>query len=103
MFGKIGDMLGKIQEIKKKVAEIKARMEETTVDVSGASGDIKITVNGNRKIVSLQIEPALQHGNKAELERQLKETMNKAIEEANQLNEAEMKKIAGGMLPPGLL
>ena len=102
MFGKIGDMLGKLQEIKQKIAEIKARMESTTVDVSGASGDVLITINGNRKIQKLQIAPALQHGDKAELERQLLETVNKAISEADKLNESEMKKVAGGMLPPGL-
>jgi len=103
MFGKMGDILGKLQEIKKKIAEIKVKMDATLVDVSGASGDIKITINGNRKILSLHIEPALQHGDKAELEKQLSETINKAIEEANKLNELEMKKVAGGMLPPGLI
>lgn len=103
MFGKIGDMLGKLHEIKQKIAEIKARMESATVDVNGASGDIKITINGNRKIQKLEIAPALQHGDKTELERQLLETVNKAVAEADKLNEAEMKKVAGGMLPPGLL
>lgn len=103
MFGKFGDMLGKLQEIKKKIAEIKAKMDDTLVEVEGASGDIKITMNGNRKIQKLHIEPSLQHGNKEELEKQISETLNKAIEEANKLNELEMKKVAGGMLPPGVL
>ena len=102
MFGKFGDMLGKLQEIKQKIAEIKAKMETTLTDVEGASGDIKITINGNRKIKKLHIEPALQHGNKEELEKQLTDTLNKAIEEADKLNELEMKKVAGGMLPPGI-
>jgi len=103
MFGKIGDMLSKLQEVKQKIAEIKAKMETTLVEVSGASGDIKITINGNRKIQKLEIEPALQHGDKAELEEQLTETINKAIAEADKLNDGEMKKVAGGMLPPGIL
>jgi DNA-binding YbaB/EbfC family protein len=102
MFGKIGDMLGKLKEIKEKVAEIKARMETVTADVSGASGDVKITVNGNRKILKLEIASSLQHGDKAELEKHLLETMNKAVAEADKINEGEMKKLAGGMLPPGL-
>lgn len=103
MFGKIGDMLGKLQELKQKMAEIKAKMDATFIDVEGASGDIKITINGNRKIQKLQIEAALQHGDKAELEKQLTEALNKAIEEADKLNEGEMKNVAGGMLPPGLM
>lgn len=95
-------MLGKLQEIKAKIAEIKAKMDSTFTEVSGASGDIRITINGNRKIQKLHIEPALQHGGKEELERLLTETFNKAVEEADKMNEAEMKKVAGGMLPPGL-
>lgn len=102
MFGKIGDMLGKLQEIKQKIAEIKTRMDATRIDVEGAGGDVKITINGNRKIQSLHIAPALQHGGKEELEKLLTETLNKAIAEADKMNEAELKKAAGGILPPGL-
>ncbi|HWY38335.1 MAG TPA: YbaB/EbfC family nucleoid-associated protein [Bacteroidia bacterium] len=102
MFGKFSDMLGKLQEIKQKIAEIKAKMESTTTEVSGASGDIKMTINGNRKVQKIYISPALQSAGREELERQLLVTFNKAVEEADKMNEAEMKKVAGGMLPPGL-
>jgi DNA-binding YbaB/EbfC family protein len=103
MFGKIGDMLGKLQEIKQKMQEIKERLETTYIDVSGASGDIKLTINGNRKIQKLHISPALQSASKDELEKELMLTFNKAVEEAEKMNEGEMKKVAGGMLPPGIL
>lgn len=103
MFGKIGDMLGKLQEIKQKVAEIRERMEQARVDVSSPSGEVKITINGNRRLQSIQVDPALQHGSREELEKQLLFTVNKAVEEADKLNEGEMKKVAGGMLPPGLI
>ena len=103
MFGKFGDMLGKLQEIKQKMKEIKARLETTFIDVRGASGDIKMTINGNRKIQKLEISPALQSASKQELEEQLLTTFNKAIEEADKLSENEMKKVAGGFLPPGIL
>lgn len=103
MFGKFGDMLGKIAEIKQKVEEIKAKLETTTLSVTGASGDIKITINGNRKIQKLEIATALQNASKEELEEQLLVTINKAIEEADKASAAEMKTVAGGMIPPGLL
>jgi len=103
MFGKFGDMLGKLQEIKQKMKEIKAKMEITTVEATGASGDIKITMNGNRRIQKLEIAPSLQSASKQELEEQLMLTINKAVEEADKLSENEMKKVAGGFLPPGIL
>lgn len=103
MFGKIGDMLGKLQEIKQKMKEIKDRLDSTFIDVTGAAGDIKITINGNRKVQKLYISPALQSASKEELERELVSTFNKAVEEADRMNETELKKVAGGMLPPGIL
>lgn len=102
MFGKLGDMLGKLQEVKKKVEEIKAQLETMTTDVSGANGDIKITINGNRKLQKLEIAQSLQSASKAELEKELLETVNKAVAAADKLSEEEMKKVAGGFLPPGL-
>ncbi len=99
MFGKMGDMMGKLQEMKQKAEEIKSRLDEVVIPVEGAGGDIKIEITGNRKIKSLAIASALQHGDKQELEEQLTVTLNKAIEKANAVNEEEMKKAASGLLP----
>lgn len=99
MFGKLGDMMGKLQEMKQKADEIKNKLNDIILKIEGAGGDIKIEITGNRKIKNIQIAPALQHGSKEELEEQLAVTINKAIETADKLNEEEMKKAAGGLLP----
>ena len=99
MFGKMGDMMGKLQEMKRVADEIKVKLDNTLLTVEGAGGDIKITITGNREIKSLTIAPALQHGGKEELEEQLVVTLNKALFKANEVNENEMKEVAGSMLP----
>jgi hypothetical protein len=99
MLGKFGDMMGKLQEMKQKADEIKLKLDNTIIKIDGAGGDIKIEITGNKKIESLTIASGLQHGDKEELEEQLTVTLNKAIEAADKLNEQEMKKAAGGMLP----
>jgi len=99
MLGKFGDMMGKLKEMKEKADEIKAKLDNTTLTVEGAGGDIKINITGNREIKLISIAPGLQHGGKDELEKQLLHTLNKAIQQANNLNEEEMKKAASGMLP----
>lgn len=91
--------MGKLQEMKQKADEIKLKLDNTIIDVEGAGGDIKISITGNREIKSLSISPALQHGDKDELEEQLTVALNKALIKANELNENEMKKAASGMLP----
>ena len=92
-------MMGKLQEMKKVAEEIKTKLDNTLLSVEGAGGDIKIEITGNREIKSITIAPALQHGDKEELEEQLLVTINKALFKANEINENEMKKVAGSMLP----
>lgn len=99
MFGKLGDMMGKLQEMKQRAEESKSRLNDTIIKTEGAGGDIQVELNGNREFKRLTISEALQHGNKQELEIQLLNTLNKAIKEADKINEAEMKKAASGLLP----
>lgn len=99
MLGKFGDMMGKLNEMKQKADEVKLKLDATIINIEGAGGDIKIAITGNREIKSLTIAPALQHGDKEELEEQLTVTLNKALFKANELNEHEMKQVASGMLP----
>jgi DNA-binding YbaB/EbfC family protein len=99
MFGKIGDMMGKLQEMKQRAEEIKNKLNDTVIKSEGEGGDIKIEISGNRELKSLSISEALQHGDKQELERQLLVSINRAIQEADRVNESEMKKAASGLLP----
>lgn len=99
MFGKLGDMMGKLQEMKARAEEIKNKLDGVLLKVSGAGGDIKIEITGNRKIRAIEIADALQHGDRQQLQEQLLVTINRAISEADKVNEEEMKKAASGMLP----
>lgn len=99
MFGKLGDMMGRIKEMKEKAEEAKQFLELSRINTEGAGGDIKIEMNGNRKLIRLQIAPALQHGDTRVLEEQLMQCFNKAVAEADKRFEEEMKKAASGLLP----
>jgi nucleoid-associated protein EbfC len=99
MFGKLGDMMGKLQEMKQKAEEVKNRLEATELYSESAGGDIKVTITGSRKVKRIEVAPGLQHGDKVKFEEQLAAAVNKAIEAADKMNEEEMKKAAGGLLP----
>ena len=99
MFGKLGDMMGKLQEMKRMAEEIKKKLDKTTVNYTHGGGEIVIAISGTRKVRSLAISDALAKGPKETLEKELVEALNKAVEEADKVNESEMKKIAGGLLP----
>jgi nucleoid-associated protein EbfC len=99
MFGKMGDMMGKLQEMKRKTEEAKQRLEEVICIGESASGDIKVRVNGNRKVLSVYIAPAIQHGENEQLEDLISVAINRALDQAEKEYEKEMQKAAGGLLP----
>ncbi|MFN6037679.1 MAG: YbaB/EbfC family nucleoid-associated protein [Bacteroidota bacterium] len=98
-----GNMMEQLQMMKMKMEEIKNNLETKLITAEAAGGDIQVTINGNKKFKSIQISSALQSGDKEELEEQLCVALNRAIEKAEQVYENEMKAVAGGMLPPGMI
>lgn len=101
---KSNDMFGKLQELKNKMDEIKNRLDHIIVAGEAGSGKVKISVTGNRKIKSVEIDPSLLSGDREELEELIVVATNRALEQAEVINEAEMRSAAGGLLPnlPGL-
>lgn len=90
-----------LQIMKMKMEEAKEKMDNLSVTGEAAGGDVKVVVNGNKKVKSIRIAPALQFSSSEELEEQLCVAFNRAIEQAEELYEKEMKGMASGMLPPG--
>lgn len=94
------DMLAKMGELKNKMEAAKERLN--TMQVKGYSGDqeICVTMNGNRKVISIDIaEHLLFPEKKGEVEELLEVAMNRALEDAEKIFEAEMKSAGKGMLP----
>jgi nucleoid-associated protein EbfC len=97
-----GDMLGKLQEMKQKMEETKQRLNTITVKGESAGGDISVTANGNKQIVNISIKEELMKGEKEELEDLLLVAVNRALEQAENIHETEMKGVAGNFIPPGM-
>jgi DNA-binding YbaB/EbfC family protein len=103
MFGDIMGMMGKLKETQKKVAATKERLNSVLVDESSSDGQLKITLTANREIKNINIEPSLMT-DKEQLEDYLVLTLNKAIERATTIQEAELGAVAKEGMPniPGL-
>jgi len=94
-----GDLFGKLQEAQQKMQEGKARLANITLDGDAGEGDVKVTVNGNREVKAIAIkEHLLSPDNKEELEDLLITALNRALKNAENAWESEMKGVAGGML-----
>jgi len=103
MFSDMMGMMGKLKETQQKIEETKKRLDTVLVDEQSPDGLLKTTLTANRKIKSIEIDDSLLT-DKEQLEDYLILVLNKAIEKATNVNEAELAAVAKQGMPniPGL-
>ena len=96
-------MMGKLQETQKKIEETKQRLDTVLIDEKSSDGLLSIRLTANRKIRSISIDDTLL-ADKEQLEDYLILALNKAIEKATNISEAELAAAAKDGMPniPGL-
>lgn len=93
-------MFGKLMEMQKQMEAVKQRLEIATVEASSPENRVLARMNGNRKLTALQIDPEwLKQADAEEVSDLVQIAINRVLEKAEQLNESEMRSIAGNMLP----
>ncbi|NLR78866.1 YbaB/EbfC family nucleoid-associated protein [Chitinophaga eiseniae] len=94
-----GDLFGKLTQIKQKMAEGKERLATVTLSGEAGNGAVKVTIDGNRQVKTIDIAAhLLTPENKEEMEDLLLSALNRALKDGEAAWEAEMKNAAGGML-----
>jgi len=103
MFGNIMGMMGKLKETQEKVEATKKRLDTVLIDEKSADDLLKVTLTANRTIKEIEIDASLLQ-DKEQLEDYLILTLNKAIEKATEVNEAELAAVAKDGMPniPGM-
>jgi len=103
MFGDMMGMMAKIKEAKIKVDATKERLNSVLIDEASIDNKLKITLTANRTIKSIDIDDSSLE-DKEQLEDYLILTLNKAIDKATKINEAELAAAAKDGMPniPGM-
>ena len=103
MFGDMMGMMNKIKETQQKVEETKERLNTVMIDEESSDGLLKVTITANREIKNVSVADELLE-DKEQLEDYLVLTLNKAINKATEVNEAELGAVAKEGMPdiPGL-
>ena len=103
MFGDLMGMMGKLKETQQKIEETKRRLDTVLIDDQSSDGLLKVTLTANRTIKSIDLDESLL-GDKEQLEDYLILVLNKAIEKATNVNEAELGAVAKDGMPniPGM-
>lgn len=95
-------MFDKLLEAQQKAGEMKKRLDDISVSGSAEGGKITVVANGNKVVQSVNIdEEFLKGADKEELEELLIVAINKAMEQADNVNQSEMaamtQQMFGGM------
>ena len=102
MFGNqnMKDMMSKLQDMKGVVEDSKKRLENIYVKGDAMDGKIRFVLDGNRKLKELFIDQEIYKSlEKDRLIEALIEGFNKAIQDADHVNENEMKSTAFNLFP----
>ncbi len=102
MFGNqnMQDMMAKLQEMQGAVEDSKKRLENIYVKGDALEGKIRFILDGNRQLKELFIDDEIMKQTpKDEIIQNLIDAFNKAIKDADHVNENEMKSTAFNIIP----
>ena len=102
MFGNqnMQDMMAKLQEMQGAVEDSKKRLENIYVKGDALEGKIRFVLDGNRQLKELFIDDEIiKQTPKDEIIQNLIDAFNKAIKDADHVNENEMKSTAFNIIP----
>ena len=92
-------MINQARQLKAKLEEAQKELAKTEVQAEAGKGAVKVTVNGQQKIVSIKISPEA-------MPEQLEQFVLKAVRDAQTKSEKaaakRMKGLTGGLKIPGL-
>ncbi len=107
MFGNMGNMAGmmkKVQKLQAEMTKMQAELKKRTLEVTAGGGAVKIVINGEKQIQSINFNRDMIDAEDLEmLEDLVAAAVNEAIHKVDDMMAKEMSKITGGMgLPPGM-
>jgi nucleoid-associated protein EbfC len=96
-------MMGKLKETQRKIEETKKRLDTVFIDEQNTDGTLKVSFTANGKLKSISIDDTILN-DKEQLEDYLIVILNKAIDKAAKVNQAELDAVAKVDMPmiPGM-
>lgn len=99
----MADMFNKMMDMQKKVSAAQEELKEKTTTAEAGGGMVKVTANGAQRVTAIEIDPEVVDPDDLEMmEDLIIAGVNKALEEASDMAEDEMRSSMSDMLPPGM-
>lgn len=96
----LNKLMGNIGPMKEVMDKTKQKLDTITIKGEVEGGLIQVLVNGNRRVTEIFIDQSiLDAGDKEAIEELVLTATNKALEQADSVNELEMANAARSLMP----
>lgn len=95
--------LQQMQAMQRKMEMMQAEIEEKEVTTTAGGGAVTVTVSGKKEVTKLEIKPEVVDADDVEMLQDLiMVAVNEGLRQIDEISNAEMSKITGGLGIPGL-
>ena len=104
MFDMMG-MMGKVKEMQARMKDIKDNLVHLTAEGESGAGMVKVTVNGVKQVITVEIDSSLANeNNRTILQDLIVAATNNAMANIDEITKEEFRKKTEGLLPniPGM-
>lgn len=94
------EMMGKLKEMQAEMEKAKDRLNDITVVGESGGGMVKVTVNANRQVLKIDVDPELvSKEDKEMMEDLIAAAVNVALEKAEDTAREEISRVSSGIMP----
>ena len=99
-----GKLLKQAQQMQAKMAQVQEELKDESVEASVGGGAVKVTISGDLQVKSVILDPSAVDPEDVEMLQDLiAAAVNEALRQAQELANAKMAAVTGGMNLPGMM
>jgi DNA-binding YbaB/EbfC family protein len=100
----MGELMRQASRLQRRVEQRKNELKTETVEASAGNDQVKVTVNGGGEMVAIVLAPELlKQEDLAMVQDLIVAGTNAALKKSQEMIEAEIEKVTGGVKIPGLV
>ena len=101
--GNFSELMKQAQRMQRDMGKIQEELKERYVEGAAGDGAVKVICSGANELVKIEIKPdAVDAEDMSLLEDLIVAAVNNGLKKADELRQAEMAKVTGGMNFPGM-
>jgi DNA-binding YbaB/EbfC family protein len=100
----MSEIMRQAQQMQQKMSQVQNDLAGRTVSASVGGGMVSVTLNGKNELLSVRIDKeVINPDDQAMLQDLIVSAVNEGIKKAQDMAQAEMRKITGGINIPGIV